>query len=100
MPVLRFIAGLLILAAVVTLVADASGWLAGTAPFQAKSLQQHWAELSPRSLAAARAGAGPGAWAALIEPLVRLPTVFSLTVLGVGIGWLGRRRRKIKVYAN
>jgi hypothetical protein len=100
MPVLRFSAGLLILAAAITLVRDASPWLAGIGPFQAKSLMQHWTELSPRTLTALRSSVGGSVWQLVIAPLLGLPTVLTAVVLAVAIGWLGRRRRKINVYAN
>ena len=104
MPVLRFITGLLLLAAVVTLVSDANGWLMGSGPFRAKSLLQHWTEISPKSLAAFRgsvsAATSPKLWDGLVAPAFAIPTSLLFMVAGIVCGWLGRRRRRIDVYAN
>ena len=104
MTVLRFLAGLCLIAALIALVADATGPLTGTGPFAPTSLARLWAETAPKSLAAARGAMSHGlsavVWNTAIVKLLHVPTFAILGVLGVLFGYLGRRRRQLNVYTN
>ncbi len=104
MTVLRFLAGLLLIAALVALVSDVTRALMAAGPFVPTSLGRLWAETAPKSLAAARAvvsqGLSPSAWGMLASTLLAMPTFLVLGTLGVLLGWLGRRRSKVNIYVN
>jgi hypothetical protein len=104
MAVLRFLSALFLLVATVALVADATPPLAGTAPFAATPLVEHWKEIAPGSLEAAKAAiegsSAPWAWEDLIAPVVGVPTFVLFGVLGLACGYGGRRRRRVNIYVN
>jgi hypothetical protein len=104
MTVLRFLAGLFLIAALIALVDDATQPLTGAGPFSPTSLGRLWAETAPRSLAAARNamshGFGTLVWNAVIARLLQVPTFILLGVVGVLLGYLGRRRSRIEIFTN
>jgi hypothetical protein len=104
MTVLRFLAGLCLIAAVIALVSDATRPLLGIGPFTPTSLGKLWADAAPRSLAAARTavsqGISPLAWNWLAASVLALPTFVLLGLAGICLGLLGRRRRRIDVFIN
>lgn len=104
MTVLRFLAGLCLIAALIAFVADATRPLSGLGRFAPTTLGQLWEEAAPTSLAAARTAisrsVSPAAWSTLSALMLKLPTFIVLGVIGVLLGWLGRRRRRINVYTN
>ncbi len=104
MTVLRFLAGLLLLAALIALVSDATRPLMGAGPFVPTSLGRLWAETAPKSLAAARSavnsGLSPAVWNMLAATLLAMPTFLLLGLAGAALGWLGRRRNKVNVFVN
>jgi hypothetical protein len=105
MGLLRFLAGVLLLIAVIAAIYD------GTRLFESKageitmtSLGEHWSKVAPVSLknaqAAVRRYSHPLLWDALIQRLLQLPTWLVFGTLGLLVGYLGRRRRRINVFAN
>ncbi len=104
MAVMRFLAALCLLIAVVALVADASPAIYGIGPFGATSLRQHWSGISPKSLEAARASleaSGAGwLWNFAIAPVIGRPTWAVFGIIAIALGYVGRRRHRINVYVN
>lgn len=104
MPVLRLLAGVCLLIATLALVADASAWINRSGGFDATALATHWQQVAPGSLDRAQAAVShataPWVWDPLIRTLIGAPTFVLFGALGVLLGFLGRRRRRINVYAN
>lgn len=104
MAVLRFLASLFLLIAIVALVADLSPWLSGARPLTATSLAKHWGDLTPATLQATKTAvsrtAGSWLWDYVIFNIIRIPTSVLFGVLGLTLGWAGRRRRRVDIYAN
>ncbi len=104
MPVLRFIASLFALVAVVALVSDATPALNGSAPFKMTTLVGDWALLAPASLEAARTGVtsatAPWVWDTVVMSVIGLPTPVLFGFLALGFGFLGRRREEMKLHIN
>lgn len=104
MAVLRFLASLFLLVAVVALVADTTRSLNAAKPFAASTVQQHWAEVAPNSLASAKAGlnraAGPRLWDSFLGPVLSVPTFVLFGLFSLVAGYLGRRRRRVDVFMN
>jgi hypothetical protein len=104
LTVLRFLAGLCLIAATIALVADATRPLSGVGHFAPTSLGQLWAETAPNSLAAARTvvsrSVSPAAWGTLNAVMLKLPTFIVLGAIGLLLGWLGRHRARVNVFTN
>lgn len=104
MTVLRFLAGLLLIAALIALVSDVTRPLTGAGPFVPTSLGRLWAESAPKSLAAAKSavsnGVSPAVWSMLAATLLRMPTFLLLGLVGAVLGWFGRRRNRVDIYVN
>ncbi len=100
----RFLAALLLLIAMVALATDATPALNGQQPFHATSLAEHWKMLIPASLEGAKRAVTETPvgflWDAVIEPFLGFSTFAVLSVLALLFGYLGRRRRRIKIFAN
>jgi hypothetical protein len=100
---LRFLAGTLLLVAVIFAVNDAT-WLAGSNRSPAVTVHQTWSAVSPNSLNAAQRAVQsyvhPGVWNWGVLWLLQLPawTLFGLS--GLILAFLGRRRRRVNIYAN
>jgi hypothetical protein len=105
MSLLRFLAGLLLLIAVIAAIYD------GTRMLESKNgeiimttLGEHWSKVAPVSLknaqAAVRRYSHPLLWDGLIQRLLQLPTWAVFGTLGLFVGYLGRRRRRVNVFAN
>lgn len=104
MPVLRFLASLFALVAVVALINDATPALNGTGPFEATTVIGYWQQLAPASLEAARTavtkGAAPWVWNPLILSVLGMRTPVLFGLLAVACGFLGRRRTETKLHIN
>jgi hypothetical protein len=104
MAVLRFIGGLFLLAAAIALTADFTRAEGSALVPRFASLQKHWSDLAPQSLAAARKAvemrAHPLLWDPVIGSLLALPAWLSLGALGVLVSWLGRPRRRVDIFVN
>ncbi len=104
MAALRFLSALFLLVAVVALVADATPPLAGARPFVATSFAEHWTDLAPSSIAAARAATvsttAPWVWDTLIVGVISQPTFVLFGLLALAAGYAGRRRSHINIFVN
>jgi hypothetical protein len=104
MAVLRFLASLFALIAVVALVADATPALSGTGTFKAHSVIGYWTELAPASLVATRATVEAHTphwvWNPILLSVLSFPMSILFGGLAVVCGYLGRRREQLKVHVN
>lgn len=104
MAVLRFIASLFLLVAVVAFIADATALFQGTGSILGTSFQQHWQDVAPGTFAAVKAAiqsaTGSLVWGGIIAPLIALPTYLLFGLLAVVSGYFGRRREKINIFVN
>jgi hypothetical protein len=104
MAVLRFLASLFMLVAVVALVADATVPLSGAGPFKATSFAKHWADIAPVTYKAAQTAvsnrAAPWVWDPLILSIISLPTFVLFGLLALLAGYGGRRRASISIDRN
>jgi hypothetical protein len=102
--VLRFLASLFLLAAVLAFAADSTQMLSGTGPFKSTSFAQHWQDLAPTTLARARDALSTGQasflWPYLVEPLIALPSFLLFGLLAALTGYIGRRRRRVEIFVN
>jgi len=101
---LRFLAGLCLVIAIIALVADFTHRAGGTRTGLLTPMAQHWHDIAPGTLAATqrlvRAGVHSLAWDAGIRPLIALPTALVFGVLGGVFAYAGRRRRRTNIYRN
>lgn len=105
MAVLRFVAALLLLVAVVALVSDLTRLQTGaTRGFEPTTIAKQWQDMAPASLQAAKAvvsrGTHPLVWTWGVARIINAPLFALFGALGVLAGWLGRRRRTIEIYVN
>lgn len=101
---MRVLARPLLIVAVIALAYDGTRTLAGGSGLVVTSVADHWASLAPKSIDAVRALVStrlhPVAWDHGIAPLIRLPAWLVAGVLGLLLGWLGRRRREVRIFVN
>ena len=101
----RFLAGVLLLVAVVAGIND------GTRALESKggeiamtSLGEQWSKVAPLShknaQGAVRRYTHPFVWDGLIQRLLLLPTWAVFASLGLLAAYAGRRRRRVNVFAN
>lgn len=104
MAVFRFLSALFLLVAAVALVADATPPLAGSGPFAATAFSEHWTEIAPSSLDAAKEAitrsSAPWVWDTLIASVIHQPTFALFGALALLCGYGGRRRHRINIYVN
>ena len=103
MRLLRWLGAFLLLFAIVAFISDATWAQIGARPFSATSLQRHWQDISPQTLAVVRrtvVGAHPLLWSLGLAPVLAVPSFALAGGLGTLLCWLGRRRREIDVFAN
>ncbi len=104
MAAMRFISFLFFLAAAIVLATDATR--SRTAPPQPfwVPLQKHWQDLSPKTLEAAKRSveksAHPAVWSVGLAPLLRPPGWAVFGMVGLLLGYLGRHRRRVKIFVN
>ena len=100
---LRFLAGAVLLVAVVFAVNDVTRSVAAGRATMV-TIDQTWSAVSPSSLRTAQAGveryAHPVVWNWGVLKLLQLPTWALLGLIGCLLAYLGRRRRRIDIYAN
>lgn len=100
---LRFLAGVFLLVAVIFAVSDATR-LAGPDRASAVTVHQTWSAVSPNSLNAAQravqSATHPDVWNWGVLWLLQLPAWTLFGLLGLVLAFLGRRRRRVNVYAN
>lgn len=101
---LRVLARPLLIVAVIALAYDGTRTLAGGSGLVMTSVADHLASLAPKSMDAIRALVSsrlhPVLWDHAIAPLVRLPAWLFAGVLGLLLGWIGRRRRDVRIFVN
>ena len=104
MAVLRFLASLFLLAAVIAFAADVTQGLNGPGGFKASSFAQHWEQLSPKTLSSTKevmsASRVSGLWTFGIAPIITLPSFVLFGLLAALAGYAGRRRRRVEIYIN
>jgi hypothetical protein len=100
---LRVLAGLFFLIAVMAAVNDVTRSVAADRPVTV-STYEHWSNLAPVTLAAARASVEKRThtvvWSWGLAPLLQLPAWGLFGLLGLLCGWAGRRRREVNIFAN
>jgi hypothetical protein len=100
----RFLAALLFLIGLLAFVSDITPAISGGEAFVATALADHWKMLVPASFDAAErwvTNTPVGfVWNAAIAPFLKWPTFAVLGGLALIFGFLGRRRRRIKIFAN
>ena len=65
------------------------------------SLHYHLSDFAPKSLAALKLSSPDRSFStSLLSTYLHLPAVLSLGLTGLLLGWLGRRRKQIRIFAN
>jgi hypothetical protein len=100
---LRFLAGVALLIAVLAAVYDGTRSAAADRVVTTSCLE-HWAYLAPDNLnkvrTATRRNLPPAVWDAGISKVLDLPAWGLFGVAGLLLGYAGRRRRRVNVFAN
>jgi hypothetical protein len=100
----RFLAGLCALVALLAFVTDLTPALSSDAPFRGTTVAEHWKSLIPASFEGAKRSvtASPVSflWALAIEPVLNGTSFIVLSLFALLFGYIGRRRRRIKIFAN
>jgi hypothetical protein len=103
MAALRFIAGILLLLAVIALVYDGTQ-TATAGHLITTSVGEFWAKLAPASLKATQSAVGrythPLVWEVLVRRMLLLPAWLLVCTVGALVAYAGRRRHRINIYAN
>jgi len=101
---LRFLAGVFLLVAVIAAVNDVTRSMAAGARVPPVSTHDHWSRLAPVTLAAARNSvqrkAHPLVWDPVLVSVLRLPAWGLFGLLGGVLAYAGRRRREVNIFAN
>jgi choline-glycine betaine transporter len=103
LPFFRFLAGVVLLIAVIAAVYDGTRSL-GAGGLVMTSLLEHWSKLAPTLLAASQSGVQrathPLVWDVGVRKLLGVPAWAAFAVLGLLLAYAGRRRRRVNVFAN
>jgi hypothetical protein len=101
--VLRFLAGVMFVIAVLAAVDDGTRSIAAD-QLVTTSLFEHWSKLAPALFAAAKSAVAryshPLVWELGVRRLLLLPTWLVFAMLGLVLAYAGRRRRRVNVFAN
>jgi hypothetical protein len=101
---LRFLAAVFLLVAVIAAVNDVTRSMAAGARLPAVSTQEHWSRLAPVTLATARNSVErkvhPLVWDPAIVSVLRLPAWGLFGLVGALLAYAGRRRREVNIFAN
>ncbi len=104
MIVLRFVAGLCLIAALIAFVTDYSRPRGPSGTFRPTSLERMWLEAAPKSLIAVRQTVSqtvsPLVWTSVFGSVLQLPTFLAFGAAGGLLGYLGRRRSRVNIYVN
>ena len=104
MAVLRFIASILLLIAVIALVSDATKPLSGGGSFVPTTIAKQWHDLAPGSMQAAKAAVGrattPLLWDTVVVALINMPVFLLFGFLAAMAGYAGRRRNTVNIFVN
>jgi hypothetical protein len=100
---LRFLAGFLLIVAVILAVSDATR-VSEDPQGKALTMQQMWSTVSPTSLSNAQAAVQrythSAIWQWSVLKVLQLPAWTLFGFVGLVLAYLGRRRRRVNVYAN
>ncbi len=103
MLVLRFLGSLFLLGAVIALTADLSRPARPDIPRFA-SLQKHWADMAPQSLASAQKSVQTRThaivWDPVITSVLAVPAFATLGALALMLFYIGRPRRRVEIFVN
>jgi hypothetical protein len=101
---LRFLAGVLLLVAVMAATNDVTRSLAAGHAVPPVSALEQWSALAPVTLDLARKavqrGTHPLIWDLGLAKVLQLPTWGLLGLLAALLAYLGRRRREVNIYVN
>jgi hypothetical protein len=101
--VLRFLAGVFFLVAVMAAVNDVTRSMAADRTVMT-STYEHWSKLAPVTLAAARGAIErrihPLVWDWGLGPPLQLPAWGLFGLAGLICAYTGRRRREVNIFAN
>lgn len=104
MAALRFLAALMALAAVLALVADLTPKITGDGAFHATTFEEHWRDLSPKTLQGAEEtlsrSTSPTVWTVLRRSVLALPTFVLFFLMAALLGYAGRHRNRVNIYVN
>ena len=104
MFLLRLFGSWFLLIATLAFIYDASRAVSSKAGFVSTSLGEHWFKLHVASLnllqAMVERYVSPKLWDPAIVTVLHMPAWLVLGVIGVGLFYLGRQRRKVAVFAN
>jgi hypothetical protein len=105
MGLLRFLASVLLLVAVIAAIYDGTRALENRgAEFTMTSLGEQWSKVAPISYknaqGAVRRYTHPLVWDELIQRFLLLPSWAVFSALGLVAAYAGRRRRRVNVFAN
>lgn len=102
-PTFRVLAGVSIVIASVALASDAGPVSGGELHLKPTPVLAHWQQVAPGSLEVARGfiqkRTRPWIWDAVSAPL-KLPSFVFFFLLGLLLGYLGRHRRQVAIFAN
>ncbi len=103
MALFRFVAWVLLLVAMIALVSDLTRSANGPV-FSVTSTLGYWKSVSPQSLAAAatiiQRGVHPLLWDPVCVRLLGLPIWLLIGGFGMTMAVLGRKKRRVNIYAN
>jgi hypothetical protein len=101
---LRFLASVFLMVAVIAAVNDVTRSMAAGERLPPVSAYEHWAKLAPVTLTAARSAVQrnthPLVWDPGLTMLLRLPAWGLFGALAALLGYAGRRRREVNIFAN
>jgi hypothetical protein len=101
---LRFLAGVFLLVAVIAAVNDVTRSMTAATRLPAVSTYEHWSKLAPVTLAAARSAVQrrthPLVWDPVLVTILGLPAWGLFGIAGFLLGYAGRRRREVNIFAN
>ena len=101
---LRFLAALFALFALIAFAADVSHPATGGQSLPAISLMQHLQELAPSFVAALERSIsrsiGPFVWDPILTSILGLPASLIFLVLAIAAGFAGRPRRRVRIFVN
>lgn len=105
MSILRFFATIFLLLAVIALVADATPYLASQdTALKFTSLEAYWRQIAPATfksfLSWIEASAALAWMRGPILAILNVPAVITFGCIGLMSGWFGRRRDRVRVFAN
>lgn len=103
MVILRALAWVILLVALIALVSDVTRATTG-GPFIMTSALTHWKTMAPQSLATVagftQRWLHPMLWDPALLRVLLLPTWLLLGALALLLGVLGRKKRRINIFAN